>query len=312
MTRDEFFGVDDEDDAEQGIEQTPSRNLKWIKVTVASLLAIVLLTNILAFWPQVYNVAAIKFLIKSRELSKNEAVQMYKEAVVEIKTGQSSGTGFNISSDGLIVTNDHVVAESVGNRGNMGNMLRVGFPAGKSYPATIVLTRPDIDIAILKVDTSNHVNTNEYSDSRDTADSGGQLDGSADGRVDGGVDGRVGGQLVDALDFPTLELKFDHTVADAEPVYIIGNPLLFRFIANEGQVIGTIQLQEWDQPVLVIDAPIYKGNSGSPVINMDGKVIGVVFATTRIEYNGSKKKVGLAIPVDYMRDELEQFAGFGK
>lgn len=255
MTREVFFGPDDEDD----LEATPTRNLKWIKVTVASLLAIVLLTNILAFWPQVYNVAAVKFLIKSRELSKNEAVQMYKRAVVEIKTGESSGTGFNISADGLIVTNHHVV--------DKGNMLRVGFPEGKSYPATIIISRPDIDIAILKVDSDQQSDT--------------------------------------PFDFPTLELKFDHHIDEAEHVYVIGNPLLFRFIANEGQVIGTIGLQDWEQPVLVIDAPIYKGNSGSPVINMDGQVIGVVFATTRIEHNGSKKKVGLAIPVDYMVEELE-------
>lgn len=203
--------------------------------------------------------AAIKFLVKSRELSKNEAVQLYKEAVVEIKTGQSSGTGFNILADGYIITNHHVV--------NKGSMLRVGFPEGKSYSAQIVMNRPDIDIAILKVDDPQH--------------------GEA------------------AYDFPTLELKFEHIVEQEEPVYVIGNPLLFRFIANEGQIIGTIQLQDWEHPVLVIDAPIYKGNSGSPVIAMDGKVIGVVFATTRIEHNGSKKKVGLAIPVDYMQEQLE-------
>ena len=46
---------------------------------------------------------------------------------------------------------------------------------------------------------------------------------------------------------------------------------------------------------MMIKAPVYRGNSGSPVLKHDGQVIGVVFATLEHETHG---KVGLFIPID--------------
>ncbi len=45
----------------------------------------------------------------------------------------------------------------------------------------------------------------------------------------------------------------------------------------------------------MLKAPVYRGNSGSPVINQSGKVIGVIYATRQSDEHG---KVGLAIPID--------------
>lgn len=101
---------------------------------------------------------------------------------------------------------------------------------------------------------------------------------------------------VDGEEFPYLELANEMTFEQNEHVNFIGNPLSFQGIANEGTVIDYIQLSSWDEEVVMIQAPIYRGNSGSPIINKNGQVIGVVFATLTQEEHG---KVGLFIPIDY-------------
>ncbi|MCD8510349.1 MAG: trypsin-like peptidase domain-containing protein [Bacillus sp. (in: Bacteria)] len=100
-------------------------------------------------------------------------------------------------------------------------------------------------------------------------------------------------------------LEFEDTWETGLPVYIIGNPLFFNFIANRGHVLDLTTVRSKEDPMLMIDAPIYKGNSGSPVINKDGKVVGVVYATSRVDYKGDRLRVGLAVPVDYFKMYLD-------
>lgn len=100
-------------------------------------------------------------------------------------------------------------------------------------------------------------------------------------------------------------LEFEDSWESGLSVYIIGNPLFFNFIANRGHVLDLTTVKSKDDPMLMIDAPIYKGNSGSPVINEDGKVVGVVYATTRVTHEGDSLRVGLAVPVDYFKKYLD-------
>ncbi|ASK60913.1 serine protease [Virgibacillus phasianinus] len=95
--------------------------------------------------------------------------------------------------------------------------------------------------------------------------------------------------------FPSLDLARDPVFKKDAPIYFIGNPLRFQGIANKGTIIEETLLSDWEKPVVMIDAPVYHGNSGSPVIQ-NGKVIGVVFATLESEEHG---KVGLFIPIEY-------------
>src|SRR5699024_11497930 len=81
-----------------------------------------------------------------------------------------------------------------------------------------------------------------------------------------------------ASDVPYLTLAQEADVSYLERVEFIGNPVSFEGIANEGKIIDYMRLRDWDEDVLMIKAPIYRGNSGSPIINKEGKVIGVVFA----------------------------------
>lgn len=99
---------------------------------------------------------------------------------------------------------------------------------------------------------------------------------------------------VDEKNLPYLDLAENPTYKSDESIVFIGNPLKFTSIANEGSLIDFHQLSDWDVPVMMMEAPVYRGNSGSPVLNDDGKVIGVVFATLDHDEHG---KVGLFVPI---------------
>lgn len=97
-------------------------------------------------------------------------------------------------------------------------------------------------------------------------------------------------------ELPFLELAEQTTFEQNEKINFIGNPLAWSGIANQGSIIGYTDLKSWEQPVVMIEAPVYRGNSGSPIINEQGQVIGVIFATLNHDEYG---KVGLFVPIEY-------------
>ncbi|WP_083512054.1 S1C family serine protease [Amphibacillus sediminis] len=99
---------------------------------------------------------------------------------------------------------------------------------------------------------------------------------------------------VNGAQLPYLELANDVNYQGEEAIMFIGNPLRFNGIVNEGTWNGFIESTQLDTDIMLLQAPVYRGNSGSPVINQDGKVIGVIYATRNDPEMG---KVGLAIPV---------------
>ncbi|MRG86850.1 S1C family serine protease [Salinibacillus xinjiangensis] len=105
---------------------------------------------------------------------------------------------------------------------------------------------------------------------------------------------------VEGENLPYLTLSSTASFEENEHIYFIGNPLNFNGIANEGEVIGLTETSSIEGSAMMLQAPIYKGNSGSPVINMDGEVIGIVFATTNRDEHG---KIGLAIPISSFYDK---------
>lgn len=210
------------------------------------LIALAMLFQVLAFFPQTFSIPAIDFLKTSASLSQQADIKLYKQAVVVIETDDSRGTGFSISEDGLILTNHHVVEEN--------DNVTVAFPNEGLFRANVIASYPSIDVAVLAT------------------------------------------VLEDDQTLPFLSLADHMSATESEVVRVIGNPLGFRGIANEGTVIDRIRLSSWDEDVMMIKAPIYRGSSGSPIINQDGEVIGIVFATLHHEDHG---RVGLFIPIDY-------------
>ncbi|WP_256860527.1 S1C family serine protease [Paraliobacillus ryukyuensis] len=210
------------------------------------LIALVLSLNVIAILPKTFSIPAIDFLMTSAKLSTNSTIDNYQEAVVVVQSGESKGTGFSISSDGLIITNQHVI--------DNGKKVSVAFPELGLYQAEIVAEDAALDLAILDVKDTN---------------------------------------------LPHLTIAKQATFEQGESIYFIGNPLRFNGIANEGEIIGYTTLKSRDEEVIMLQAPVYRGNSGSPVINKEGKVIGVIYATMNHKSHG---EVGLAIPIEYYED----------
>ena len=174
------------------------------------------------------------------------------------RSATALGSGFVISSDGYIVTNNHVIEGA--------DEIQIEFFSGDTRPATLVGTDPVVDIALLKVDTTGlpHVN---FGDS-DTA--------------------RVG-----------------------DWVMAMGNPLGQGFSVSAGIVSArNRELQGQYDDYIQTDAAINRGNSGGPLFNMDGEVIGV--NTAILSPHGGSIGIGVSMASNVVKSVVDQLKEFGE
>lgn len=175
------------------------------------------------------------------------------------------GSGFIISSDGLILTNRHVVEEN-------DVEYTVVTNDGKKYNATVLARDPSEDLAIIKIT---------------------------------------------AVNLPAVTLGDSSKIKIGQTAIAIGNALgefrntvsvgvvsgLSRSVEASGSQAGTELLEN----VIQTDAAINKGNSGGPLLNLRGDVIGINSATVL-----GAQSIGFAIPIDRAKTDIQSVLKNGR
>ncbi len=164
------------------------------------------------------------------------------------------GSGFLVSEDGYILTNNHIVENA--------SKVTVTTKNGKEYEAEIIGRDPNTDLAVLKIDGEN---------------------------------------------FPYLKLGNSNNLEVGQWVIAIGNPLGLSATLTVGVVsaidrsnLGLTPIEDFIQT----DAAINRGNSGGPLLNAKGDVVGIntAIATSTGGYMG----IGFAIPSNIAEHIMEQ------
>ena len=172
----------------------------------------------------------------------------------------SLGSGFIISPDGYIVTNNHVVNEA--------DEITVTMTDGEEYVATVIGRDPLSDIALLKIEADE--------------------------------------------DLPYVDFGDSDVIRVGEWVMTIGNPFGLGGTVTAGIISArnrNINNGNYDD-FIQTDASINRGNSGGPMFNMAGEVIGVntmIFSPT-----GANIGIGFAIPSNQVSQVVDQLREFGE
>lgn len=151
-----------------------------------------------------------------------EVLAKATRATVVVRTSATSlGSGFLINTNGMLLTNYHVIE----GRSNA----RIEFSDGRTTPVlSVLMYSPKLDLALLKI--------------------------------------RPG-------DYDYLELENPDNIALGDQLFIIGHPHGHTWTLTKGYLAG--KRTERGVPIIQFSADISPGNSGGPVMNMDGKVVGI-------------------------------------
>ena len=184
---------------------------------------------------------------------------------------RSLGSGFLISSDGYIVTNDHVA-------GNASKVV-VTLTNGEKYNAEIIGSDPVSDVALLKIKGKN---------------------------------------------LPFLSFANSDEVIVGEWSIAFGNPFgLFDINARPTVTVGVVsnvgvsfsQENRIYKNMIQTDAAISSGNSGGPLLNASGEVIGVntvIYSTSQNSQGAGSIGIGFAVPINRVKNIAEQLKEHGK
>ena len=176
------------------------------------------------------------------------------------RKASSLGSGFIIDENGIVITNNHVVANAED------ILVRVG---DKEYDAKIIGADPYMDIAVIKMQTNDKFEPVTFGDSSKA---------------------RVG----------------DWVVAIGNP-FGLGGTVTSGIISARNRQIGLTRYEDFIQT----DASINQGNSGGPLFNLKGEVIGINTAIIAPGQSGSIG-IGFAIPANAASNVIDQLIKFGE
>lgn len=167
------------------------------------------------------------------------------------------GSGFIISADGYVLTNNHVVAKA--------NGIFVTMTSGKEYKAEVIGTDARTDVALLKID---------------------------------------------ATGLQPLPIGDSTTLKKGQWVLAIGSPFGLDSTVTSG-IVSAINRDTGDYlPFIQTDVAVNPGNSGGPLIDLAGRVVGV--NSQIISQSGGFMGISLAIPIDEVMRVVEQLKAHGK
>ncbi|MFE4371537.1 S1C family serine protease [Streptomyces sp. NPDC056835] len=227
--------------------------------------------------------------------------QAVAPAIVEINatstSGESTGSGVIITSDGEIVTNNHVIAGA--------SSIKVQLSTGKSYTAQVVGTDADKDLALIKLEGASGLKTATLGNS-DQAKVGDQV--VAIGSPEG-LTGTVTSGIISALNRDVTVAKEQDPSQQQQPQQRGGGNWPFEFGGQ--QFNGDTGSSKTTYKALQTDASLNPGNSGGALINMNGEIIGInsaMYAPSSSSASGSSGAgsvgLGFAIPVNTVKSDL--------
>ena len=199
---------------------------------------------------------------------------------VEVPVG---GSGFIVSADGYVMTNNHVVESA--------ERITVSLKDGRQFTAEVVGTDPTTDVAVIKIDGEDFPTAS--------------LGSSAEVRV---------GEWVLAVGNPGFAQggpspDLDYTVT-AGIVSALGRSLSLIDRSLRQDPDATARPEFAIEDFIQTDAVINSGNSGGPLVNLRGQVIGVNSAI--VSRTGVYQGYGFAIPIDLAHRVMEDLVAHGR